>query len=161
MSRRDGPLWSPCLVAIGGPLVRRDRTPGRRSRSSPGSLVRRQDLVGREVVVDDRVTYYVTRNGSEDDELQLKRTPITFLRPPPTAADDPLGGSSAAVVRGTLEREGSRLVCRVTGLELKPGDLERLKAAVDQLHGRGTTRTRPGLGAVGRAPCQPSSATSP
>ncbi len=101
----------------------------------PSGLERRQDLVGREVVVDDRVAYYVPRNGSEDDELQLKRTPVTFrvprnLRPASTTR------MTAALVRGVLERDGNRLVCRVTSLELKPGDLERLKAAVDQLGAR-------------------------
>jgi hypothetical protein len=101
----------------------------------PADLTRRADLVGREVIVDDRVAYYVTRNGSDDDELQLKRTPITFLVPrrlrPPVHAR-----AVAALVRGTLEREGNRLSCRVTGLEIKPGDLERLDAAVAQLGAR-------------------------
>ncbi len=50
-------------------------------RSSPPSSTRRNDLIGREVVVDDHVKYYVPRNGMEPDELQLKRTPITFLVP--------------------------------------------------------------------------------
>ena len=71
--------------------------PGRRSGSSRRSLERRPDLVGREVVVDDRVAYYVPRNGSEDDELQLKRTPVTFrvprrLRPAAHARIDGGGG---------------------------------------------------------------------
>ena len=42
---------------------------------------RREDLIGKEVAVDDHVSYYVPRNGTEPDELQLKRTPITFLVP--------------------------------------------------------------------------------
>jgi tetratricopeptide (TPR) repeat protein len=107
----------------------------------PSELERRPDLVGREVLVDDRVAYYVNRTGSEDDELQLKRTPITFrvprrLRPASTAR------MPAAVVRGILEREGSRLFCRVTGLEVKPPDLERLNGAVDQLGARDYERRR-------------------
>src|SRR5207248_6801390 len=44
----------------------------------PAELERRADLIGREVLVDDRVEYYVRRSGTEDDELQLKRTPVTF-----------------------------------------------------------------------------------
>ncbi len=97
----------------------------------PADLARRPDLVGREVIVDDRVAYYVSRGGS-DDELQLKRTPITFrvprrLRP---AAGPRI---AAAVVRGVLEREGNRLVCLVNGLEVKSADAERLRAAVAQL----------------------------
>jgi tetratricopeptide (TPR) repeat protein len=98
----------------------------------PAELGKRQDLVGREVVVDDRVAYYVTRGGTEDDELQLKRTPVTFRVPRRLR---PAAGSrnSSVVVRGILERDGSRLSCRITGLEVKPPDVERLKAAVDHL----------------------------
>ena len=47
----------------------------------PAELERRPDLIGRQVVVDDHVKYYVARTGSEPDELQLKRTPITFQVP--------------------------------------------------------------------------------
>lgn len=98
----------------------------------PADLARRQDLVGREVVVDDRVAYYVTRSGSEDDELQLKRTPITF-RVPKRLRPEAGPRIPAAVVRGVLERDGNRLVCRVNGLEVKPADAERLRTAVAQL----------------------------
>ena len=146
------------LAAIGGGLRGARQDAGAPVQVEPADLVRRQDLIGREVVVDDRVTYYVTRNGSEDDELQLKRTPITFLVPRrlrPTTRSRVV----AAVVRGTLKREGSRLFCRVTGLELQPGDLERLDAAVAQLT-RGTTR-RAGPGRAGPSTAPPSSATSP
>jgi hypothetical protein len=118
------------LVATAGASARQDA--GAPVAVEPADLVRRPDLVGREVVVDDRVTYYVTRNGSDDDELQLKRTSITFLVPRRLRPAN-RGRVVAAVVRGTLEREGSRLFCRVTGLELHPADLERLDAAVAQL----------------------------
>jgi hypothetical protein len=98
----------------------------------PGELARRSDLVGRVVVVDDRVRFYVTPAGSEDDELQLKRTAVTFRVPRRLRPAD-RSRIVAAVVRGVLERQGSRLVCRVTGLDLKPADLDRLNAAVAQL----------------------------
>jgi hypothetical protein len=101
----------------------------------PGDLARRQELVGREVIVDDRVAYYVARNGSDDDELQLKRTPVTFLVPRPMRPASHTRVVSV-VVRGILERDGSRLVCRVTNLDLKPADLERLDGAVRQLGAR-------------------------
>src|SRR5436309_3023159 len=88
----------------------------------PADLQRREDLIGREVVVDDRVAYYVPRNGSEDDELQLKRTPVTFqvprrLRPSSTRM-------AGVVVHGVLKRDGGRLVCQVTSLQVVPNDLE-------------------------------------
>lgn len=123
-----------CLVVIAG-VSRARQDAGAPTTVEPADLVRRSDLVGREVLVDDRVAYYVTRNGPEDDELQLKRTPVTFLVPrrlrPPSHTR-----VVSAVVRGTLERQGSRLICRVAALDLKPGDLERLDGAVAQLNVR-------------------------
>jgi tetratricopeptide (TPR) repeat protein len=98
----------------------------------PAELDRREDLVGREVVVDDHVRYYVPRTGTEPDELQLKRTPITFevprrLRP---VASTRL---SAAIIRGVLRREGSRLVCGVTEIQPVGGDLDRLETGLKSL----------------------------
>jgi len=98
----------------------------------PAELGRREDLIGREVAVDDRVSYYVPRNGMEPDELQLKRTPITFLvprrlRPPSTTK------ITSAQVHGVLKRDGSRLVCEVTELKPVAGDLERLERGLSSL----------------------------
>ncbi len=91
----------------------------------PPDLEQRADLIGREVVVDDRVKYYVTRKGSEDDELELKRTSVSFriprrLRP----AEPPKAG---VVVQGTLKRDGSRLIVEVSSLKVMPPDMERLE----------------------------------
>src|SRR5262245_37254989 len=92
----------------------------------PAQLERRADLLGREVEVDDRVKYYVPRTGTDHDELQLKRTPVPFRVPrrlrPPTASR-----MTAVVVRGVLDRDGSRLVCQVTDLRPVPNDLDRLE----------------------------------
>ncbi len=98
----------------------------------PGELDRRDDLVGREVVIDDHVRYYVPRTGTEPDELQLKRTPITFevprrLRPKSSTR------LTAAIVRGVLRREGSRLVCTVTEIQPVSGDLDRLERGLASL----------------------------
>jgi len=101
----------------------------------PSELGRRTDLVGQEVVVDDRVSYYVPRSGSEPDELQLKRTPITFLvprrlRPPSTTR------LTSALVRGVLKRDGSRLVCEVTELKPVGNDLDRMERGLSSLPGK-------------------------
>ena len=91
-------------------------------------LENRPDLIGREVLVDDHVAFYVVRSKSAD-ELQLKRTGITFLVPRrlrPTATSR----RSAVKVRGVLKRDEGRLVCNVTALEEVPGDLERLEQGV-------------------------------
>ena len=98
----------------------------------PDELERRQDLIGRQVVVDDHVKYYVPRNGMAPDELQLKRTPITFevprrLRPPASTK------LTAVIVRGVLKREGGRLVCAVTDIQPVTGDLDRLERGLTSL----------------------------
>ncbi len=97
----------------------------------PSDLARRVDLVGQEVLVDDRVAFYVTRGGNDDDELQLKRTPVTFLVPRRLRPSQ--SRIVSAVIRGRLERQGKQLVCRVEALDLKPPDLQRLDAALSQL----------------------------
>jgi tetratricopeptide (TPR) repeat protein len=91
----------------------------------------RQDLIGKDVVVDDHVEFYVQRAGNEPDELQLKRTKITFLvprrlRPASTRM-------SAALVRGVLRRDDGRTVCDVRELRALPKDLERLERGVATL----------------------------
>jgi tetratricopeptide (TPR) repeat protein len=98
----------------------------------PDELSRRQDLIGREVVVDDHVKYYVPRNGNEPDELQLKRTPVTFevarrLRPPTSTR------LTAVIVRGVLKRQGGRLVCAVTDIKPVTSDLDRLERGLASL----------------------------
>ena len=88
-------------------------------------LERRHDLIGREVVVDDHVKYYVPRSGGTADELQLKRTPITFevprrLRPPVSTK------LTSVIVRGVLKREGGRSICAVAEIKPVASDLDRL-----------------------------------
>jgi hypothetical protein len=97
----------------------------------PAELEARKDLVGKLVVVDDHVEYYVTRTGTDPDELQLKRTRITFLvprrlRPSSTRI-------TAAIVRGVLRQDGGRVVCDVTELRAVPKDLDRLERGLTGL----------------------------
>jgi hypothetical protein len=98
----------------------------------PDDLERRQDLIGREIVVDDHVKYYVPRNGAEPDELQLKRTPITFevprrLRPPASTR------LTAVIVRGVLKRDGGRSICAVNDIKPVASDLDRLERGLASL----------------------------
>ena len=108
------------------------QTPNEAVSIEPDELERRQDLTGREIVVDDHVKYYVPRIGGQPDELQLKRTPITFevprrLRPP--ASTRPF----AVIVRGVLKRDGGRLVCAVTDIKPVGSDLDRLDRGLASL----------------------------
>jgi tetratricopeptide (TPR) repeat protein len=99
----------------------------------PAELERRKDLIGREVEVDDRVQYFVPRGSSgEDDELQLKRTAVTFLVPKRLRLRT-WSGVVGVVVRGVLQRDGGRLVCRVSALDVVADDLERLERGIARL----------------------------
>ena len=99
----------------------------------PGELGRRPDLVGRELIVDDRIKYFLeTRRGQGYDELLFKRTEVPFkllagsrfARPP---------SEPNAVARGTLKLVDGHLIFEVFTLELLPGDVERLDQAVARL----------------------------
>lgn len=117
----------------------------------PAELDRRRDLIGREVIVDDRVSFYVPRTGDERDELRLKRTRTLFLVPRvlrPTGKNR----TAAAVVRGVLRSEGTGLVCDVSGLTVVPADLERLERGVANLAAKDyETRKRWSRWALARA----------
>ena len=92
----------------------------------PADLAKRPDLIGQEVIVDDRIRYFLeSKRGQGYDELILKRTEIPchllagsrFARPP----SDP-----NAVVRGTLKAVDGRLIIEVFTLSLQPNDIDRL-----------------------------------
>ena len=138
MTRSTGILLA-CVLVTAPAVTRAQPSVTTPTLVEPSDLARRVDLVGQEVLVDDRVAFYVTRGGNDDDELQLKRTPVTFLvprrlRPAQTRM-------VSAVIRGRLERQSKQLVCRVEAIELKPPDLQRLEGALAQLR-PGDYRTR-------------------
>jgi hypothetical protein len=97
----------------------------------PAELARRDDFIGKEVAIDDHVAYYVPRSGTDPDELQLKRTRITFLvprklRPASTKL-------SSVIVRGVLKRDSGHMVCEVTNLAPVASDLDRLNQGLSSL----------------------------
>ena len=128
-----------CSVLVAVSALTRAQQPQTPTLVEPSDLARRGDLVGQEVLVDDRVAFYVTRGGNDDDELQLKRTPVTFLVPRRLRPSQ--SRIVSAVIRGRLEQQGKQLVCRVEALDLKPPDLQRLEAALALLR-PGDYRTR-------------------
>ena len=121
--------WAVVVLASGLIAQAMGQSPGVAIRVEPDELDRRQDLIGKDVVVDDHVKYYVPRNGMEPDELQLKRTPITFLVPrrlrPPASTR-----VTSVIVRGMLKREDGRLACAVTEITPVSPDLDRLDKGV-------------------------------
>ena len=113
---------------------------------------KRDDLIGKKVALDDHVALLRARGpGDEPDELQLKRTNITFLVPR-QAASDGTTQMTAALVQGVLRRDGTRLVCDVTELKAVAGDLDRLENGVQGPEREGFGNAE-GVGALGRAPC--------
>ena len=76
------PGVSPLLLAFF--LVTLAAAPGP-THVEPSELAGRADLVGREVIVDDRVAYFQFHKGQGFDELVLKRTPVVFRIPPRSA----------------------------------------------------------------------------
>ncbi len=98
-------------------------------------LDRRADLVGRMVVVDDRVRFYQYHAGRGYDELYLKRTNVVFRLPArlrPEGAPRPM----PVVVQGRLARDQDQLVCDVVTLKVLPNDLDRLDQAISALPAR-------------------------
>ena len=116
-----------------------DRRRGRFRKKKPLSgraeLAKRTDLVGKRVVLDDHVVYYLPRTGTDPDEWQLRRTNVVFLVPRKLRPKD--GKPPAAIVRGVLRRDGTRLVCDVTELTAVAGDLERVENGVKNLGRKG------------------------
>ncbi len=101
----------------------------------PSRLTSDPDLIGREVVVDDRVRLFLAhKKGGKDvfDGLLLKRTDVVFKLPPSLRPDRPPRQPSARV-RGILRSEGKAVTCEVHALDMMPADLERLDLAVKRL----------------------------
>ena len=90
----------------------------------PGELTRRQDLVGREVVVDDRVgRFQYHKDTGLFDELFLKRAPDVTFELPTNLRSPHSPQAVAAKVRGVLRREGDRWwvdVVEVVYLPVRP-----------------------------------------
>jgi hypothetical protein len=95
-------------------------------------LDRRNDLVGKDILVDDRVRFYQSHQGKGYDELYLKRTGVIFRLPPRLRPETP-PRPVPVMVRGKLGLEGGRLVCEVEALKTLPEDLDRLNQEIAAL----------------------------
>jgi tetratricopeptide (TPR) repeat protein len=96
----------------------------------PSDLARRPELVGREIVVDDRVRYFLeSKRGQGFDQFLLKRTEALFRLPARLKfARSP--SEPNARVMGTLRLDEGRLVVDVSAIEMLPNDLDRLDREV-------------------------------
>lgn len=95
----------------------------------PADLARREDLVGKLIVVDDHIRFFQNHPRVGYDELYLRRTSVPFRLPPPLRPETP-PRNQVAIVQGRLTREGSRLYVDATAIDLQPSDLERFEKAV-------------------------------
>jgi tetratricopeptide (TPR) repeat protein len=98
----------------------------------PSDLTKRADLIGRTVLVDDRIRFFQSHPGRGYDELLLKRTPVVFRIPPELRHDLP-PRQRVARVQATLTRDGDQWYCDVTAWEFLKDDLSRLNDGVAAL----------------------------
>jgi hypothetical protein len=98
----------------------------------PSELMRRPDLLGKPVAVDDRVSRFQWHPEREVDEVYLVRTPVIF-RLPPRLRFERSPQAAAVRIEGVLRREGDLWYCDVTAIDLLPTDLKRLEARVEAL----------------------------
>ena len=95
----------------------------------PGELTQRPELIGREVIVDDRVARFQIHPGKGFDEIWLKRAAMPF-RLPPKLRFQQSPGAPAVKLQGVLKKEGDLWACDVTNVELMPKDIDRLNQGV-------------------------------
>lgn len=98
----------------------------------PADLVKRADLIGKDIATDDRIRLFQYHKGEGYDELYLKRTAVVF-RLPKRLRPDPPPRNRVFGVRGVLVREGDRWFCDVTALEPLPDDIDRLNQGIAAL----------------------------
>ncbi|MDG3002935.1 hypothetical protein [Paludisphaera mucosa] len=101
----------------------------------PADLTRREDLVGKLIVVDDRVRFFQNHPRVGYDELYVKRTPLAFRLPAALRPESP-PRNPAVIVQGRLTREGTRLYVDATALSLQPSDQERFDKGIAALPAR-------------------------
>ena len=104
----------------------------------PSAIAKDADLIGRTVVVDDRVRFF-SSSGKRGplgqhifDELMLKRTEVAFRLPPALRPEHPTP-PPAVKVTGTVRVDGRLIYVDVASLEAMPADLDRLNREVKRL----------------------------
>ena len=104
----------------------------------PSAIAKDADLIGRAVIVDDRVRFY-SSSGKRGplgqhifDELMLKRTEVAFRLPPALRPEHP-SPPPAVKVTGTVRVDGRLIYVDVATVEPMPADLDRLNREVKRL----------------------------
>ncbi len=94
----------------------------------PETLLKRSELIGKEIEVDDRARFQFHPNVGYD-QVYLKRAPEVVCEIPSSLR--PRQPSAQVIkVRGILRRENGRMFIEVTSLDLLPSDLDRFNRGV-------------------------------
>lgn len=123
-----------CVVVVGtltlpGPSVA-FAVPQQPISVEPSELTKRPDLVGKTVVVDDRVARIQFHQGRDFDQIFLRRAPDFPFDLPERLRFKKSPRSPVVRVTGLLQQVGGRFWCEVSELELMPADLDRLNGAL-------------------------------
>ena len=94
----------------------------------PDTLLKRLDLIGKEIELDDRARFQFHPNAGYD-QIYLRRAPEVICEIPSSLR--PRQPSAQVVkVRGILRRENGRTFVEVTSLDLLPSDLDRFNRGI-------------------------------
>jgi hypothetical protein len=91
-------------------------------------LAKRADLIGKELIVDGRVSYFQVHDGIFD-EIALKKV-ATVFRLPAELRSRQSPDAAAVQVRGVLKKDPNGLIFDVSKMTLLPGDQERIRQGV-------------------------------
>ena len=94
----------------------------------PETLLKRADLIGKEIEVDDRARFQFHPDAGYD-QVYLKRAPEVVCEIP-TSLRPRQPSAQVVKVRGILRRENGRTFVDVTSLDLLPSDLDRFNRGV-------------------------------
>ncbi len=98
--------------------------------AEPAELTRRPDLIGREIIVDDRVSRFQSHKETGFDQIFLTRAPEVSFEIPAPLRPEHNPSVIAVKIRGVLHRDGERWWVEVRSYVPQPSDLDRLNRAV-------------------------------
>ena len=138
MSRSQGIGWAVALWLLASTAQGQGVRP---LAVEPADLTNRKDLVGKEVVVDDRGGFQYHNENRAFDAINLRRAPDVQFKLPQRLWLKSSPPSSAVKVQGVLRHDANGWWVAVTSYEPLPTDIDRLGRAVAQL-GRTDTEGR-------------------
>ena len=96
----------------------------------PADLTKRPELVGKEVIVDDRISRFQFHPETGFDQIFLKRAPEVIFELPQRLRPTQNPTAAGVKIWGVLRHEKGRWWCDVNGYDSLPADLDRLNRGV-------------------------------